>query len=284
MDEAGNEAVTQDTTLDAQADADAFNSGFGSNSPTETPGQSSQDREQDSDPAGETEQQSADQPEPKAPEYAQITVEELALLRSGAALSNELKATLEKVQGTAFGKIGGIERQLKELSSGKRFAVDPEKLQQYRDDGFPELADALEHFSSAASPGAASQPDHEQLAQAVTPLVERKVEARLLSRDHPDWEAVSQDPAFTAFVKYLPQERQAALVKASDDWNSAHISREMTAYKDSLKPKVQPAQAQEPDYASTRRNLMQAAVTPRGTSAAPGETPDDSFNAGFRAG
>lgn len=291
------EAATE--VLDAADDADAtaaLMSGFDTaDDPTATPGQKREESRDDKGQQAGTEEQASTEAETQAekpPEYAQITTEELAALRAGAALSAELKATLEKVQGTAFGKIGGIERQLKELAqvrtAGKRLNFTSEQIEQYRNDGFPELADVLEAvqdgIGGAASPAA---PDHDELAGQIAPKVTQQVEQRLLAREHPDWQQIDQSPEWVAYVKALPQDRLNSLVQASEDFDSSVISREMSAFKkardDAAAASAKAAKDAQANSATARKDRLYGGQTPRGNGGvqATGTTPEDEFLAGF---
>ena len=117
----------------AQADAD-FAAGFDDDTtatPTETPA-----AQQDDTTQGEKTEQPTEQTAEPAPEYVQLTKAE----------RDELFALREQAQkqfGTAFGKIGGIERRLQELNSGPQVEISQEDIDALKDD-FPPLAAALE--------------------------------------------------------------------------------------------------------------------------------------------
>lgn len=269
-----DEAENAGNDLSAEELNAAFENPEATASPTETPGEVATDATAADEPAAE-----------EAPQYAQITVAELADLKASAARVEELKATLEKVSGTAFGKMGGIERQLKELTSGPGPEISQEAIDTLREDGFEPLAQALEGLKKLrVIPGTSAQADPDALFATLTPKVEQAIETRLLSREHPDWKQIDADPAWSAFVQTLPQDRQAALVQASQSYDSSVISREMTAFKQAkaqaAKDMPKPAAATT-DPAAARRSRMQAAVTPRGASSEAGENPLDAFNAGF---
>jgi hypothetical protein len=162
------------TTLTPDEEA-AFAAGFDddtTDTPTETPAD-----QQDAD----TQQQERPAPaEPAPPEYAQFTKAE----------RDELMALREQAQkqfGTAFGKIGGIERTIKSLTDGAQVDISQEDIDALRDD-FPPLAAALEKVRNLrALPGAGV--DQEQIANLVAErvsAVEQKFELRLLTKDHPD--------------------------------------------------------------------------------------------------
>lgn len=253
--------------------AEDFDSGFGAG-PTDTPGEPLMTEGKDA----------AELAEPTAPQYAQITVDDLAALKASAARSDELRATLEKVQGTAFGKIGGIERQLKELSAASSPDISQDAIDQFREDGFEPLAQALEQLKGIRVLGGGQAIDTEALLSQA----EQRFEMKQLARQHPDWQQIDADPAFAAFMAALPADRQQALGKASADYDSAVVGAEMAAFKADRTAKAAKAATQarqdQPDPASVRRSRMSAAVTPRGPGNEPGaNNPQADFDAGFKA-
>jgi len=266
-----------------QAAEDAFNSGFDTTdqkTATETP-QSVQ---------SETTQPGTDQPtgsEPPqgqaapAPKYVQITEEDFERLKSGASLAEKLKDTADRSFGTAFGKIGGIERELQTLRQGaKRVTIDPKTIETLRGE-IPELADALEQINGLAAVAAAPAVDEtklEELVQARVSPLEQKFETRIVLLQHPDMEAIKKSPDFHAYVQALPAEESQVLLNT---WDSTVISGHLSKFKaQQAQRKPPPPNPQGDDTA--RRSRMQAAVTPRGNGAqAPAPSADDEFNAGF---
>lgn len=247
-----------------QVDADDadFDSGFDDNTTTstETPGTS----EEVSQPAVI---------EAPAVEYVQLTKAERDDLMA-------IRASQEKSFGTAFGKIGGIERTLQQLQGGAQVDISQEDIDALRDD-FPPLAAALEKVRSMrALPGAGMDENrlNEMVQQRIAPAlsaVEQKFELRLLAKDHPDFQQIDADPAFAAWVNAQPDEFKASLAKASADYDSATVSDAMTRFKAARKP----GQSQD----SARRSRLQAAVTPRGSGQTHATDTDDPFDAGFNS-
>jgi len=260
-----------DTTLD-----DDFQSGFdNAETSTETP------RADDDEPQDEA---SA----PAAPEYVQLTRQEVEELKARAALIDEIKATQEKSFGTAFGKLGGLERDLKALKEGKRVEIDQADIDALRED-FPPLAAALEKVRDLQIvSGAGIDQDaigklvEERAGQKVSEF-KQQLESRFLRRVHPDWETYATAPEFTAWVQTQPADFQQQLAKASDEWDSDFIADAMTKAKAAAKAQAD-ANRQVDGDASARRSRMSAAVTPRGSGNAPGPNDDDEFHAGFKTG
>ena len=253
---------------DNTTDDTAFSAGFDDDTtatPTETPA-----AQQDAKTQGENSTPAQAEP---APEYVQLTKAE----------RDELIATRqqwEKQFGTAFGKIGGIERTLQQLNSGAQVEISQEDIDALKDD-FPPLAAALEKVRNLrALPGGGV--DQEQIASLVAEkvsAVEQRFELRLLSKDHPDWKQIDADPAFAQWVAAQPDEFKQTLAHASQSYDSAVVSNAMTMFKQSRR--TAPAPAADP--ASARRSRMSAAVTPRGTSGASAGDSTDPFLSGFNS-
>lgn len=266
---------------------DDFAAGFNDQQrPTETPGAT--DNETTTETEGEQSQQAQ---QTAAPKYVQVTEDEWNSLKASAAKVTQIEATLEKSMGTAFGKIGGIERTLKELDSGAKIEVPDDDIKALNDGGFPELAKALGQLKNLRSlpggGGVAADKIEELVQQRLAPALEQvhtsrvKLETRYLTTAHPDWQQIDKDPAFSAWTNSLPAEEQQALVKASNEWDAEAISTFMTRFKEHRKAKAPAPPA--PRASDTRRSRMQAAVTPRG-SGAPAADSDDEFEAGYQSG
>lgn len=261
--------MSGDATTLTQDDETAFAAGYDddtTDTPTETPAD-----QQDTD----TQQQENPAPaEPAAPEYAQFTKaerDELMALREQAT----------KQFGTAFGKIGGIERTIKSLTDGAQVDISQEDIDALRDD-FPPLAAALEKVRNMrALPGAGvDQEQIESLLNTRVSAVEQKFELRLLAKDHPDWKQVDADPAFAQWVAAQPDEFKQTLAQASQAYDSSVVSDAMSKFKQSRK--AAPANPAA-DPASARRSRMSAAVTPRGSGGGAAGDSTDPFLSGFNS-
>lgn len=251
-----------------QADAE-FAAGFDGD-PTATPTATPAAQQGDNDQSDKDEPAPAD---PPAPEYAQFTKDE----------RDELMALREQQQkqfGTAFGKIGGIERTLQQLTSGARVEVAQSDIDTLRNDGFEPLAVALEKVRDLrALPGAGVDQDQiDALVNQRVAAVEQKLELRLLAQAHPDWKQIDADPAFAAWVAAQPDDFKQGLAKASAEFDSAVVGDVMSKFKQSRRPA--PA-TQAADPASARRSRIAANVTPRGAGGPATSNPNDELMAGF---
>ena len=221
--------------------------------------------------------------------YAQITEDDLAALRAKVATIDDLKATLEKSNGTAFGKIGGIERVLKELQAGGQSIgeLSPDDFAELKE-SFPELADmtakglnrALAKLKGNPAPAIDQTKVDELVQQGVAKTLEQRqaqeqVEAdKALTAEHADWREVKEKPEFKTWLQTQPQRVQKTYAKT---WDADFLADVFTAFK-----AVKPAAPKPAD--NTRKDRLAAAVNPRGTGGhAPAPSDDDDFNAGFNA-
>ena len=256
------------STLNPDEEA-AFAAGFDDDTtatPTETPAEQQ-------DNATQQEEGTTAPAEPAAPEYVQLTKAERDELMG-------LRDQAQRQFGTAFGKIGGIERTLQQLNSGAQVEINQEDIDALKDD-FPPLAAALEKVRNLrALPGGGV--DQEQIANLVAEkvsAVEQKFELRLLSKDHPDWKQIDADPAFAQWVASQPDEFKQTLAQASQSYDSEVVSDAMSKFKQSRKAAPAPTPAADP--ASARRSRMSAAVTPRGVGGPATPNATDDLMAGF---
>jgi hypothetical protein len=250
-------ALPDDTTDDA-----GFDDGFDNPSPTVTP---------------ETQEEAAEETAvPKAPSLDER-------LAAAEALIDSLRSSQEKSSSTAFGKIGGIERTLQQFQAGAQVEIAQEDIDAMRADGFESHAKALEKIRSLrALPGGSTDPAQidELVQQRIAPAltaVEQKFELRLLAKEHPDYKDIDADPAFAQWVATQPEQFRNSLAEASRVYDSDVVGAAMTKFKAARKP------APSTPNNSTRRSLIEAAVTPRGTGGNPAATTeDDEFDAGFK--
>jgi len=271
-----------------EREEDAFDSGFDESAqvvvPTETPAIAKEDEQKpavDSAPA-----------EP-AVEYAQITKEQLDQLLNSTAQLDTLRTGLEKQFGTAFGKIGGIERKLSEIAAirqeteGGTSEITAEDFGDLAED-FPDLVTGMVQALNKARPKQQAPAPNEAPANVPQVDIDRLIgerigaketeltqrfEQRILSTQHPDWQQVRATPEFQTWVKALPQTEQDQL---ANSWDASYVAQALTKFKDSQKPKTAP-----PAKPSARQQIVAAAVSPRGDSRPSAPPGDDPFDAGF---
>ena len=234
---------------DDASDDSGFDEGFDNQPPTETPG---------------TDDEAKAKPdEPKPP-----TIEER--IAAAEALLGTLRTSQEKSFGTAFGKIGGIERTL----SSAGVDIDQADIDAMRSDGFEVHARALEKIRDlkvVRTGGVITDDDRAEMHAKL----KRELQTEQVSDEHPDWATVAATPEFTAWKATQSAADQDRL---NNSWSPGFIVKSLSAFKASqAKPKPGPA-----DSHSTRRSLIDAAVTPRGTGGNPAANTEDDFDAGFK--
>jgi len=259
---------------DTDTDDAGFDDGFVAealSAPTETPGQGAEQQ---------TEQEPRDDVQ-EPPEYAQLTKAELAELKDRAAAVEAIRAAQDKSFGTAFGKIGGIERQLRELQTGTQIEISEDEIRTLREDGWDVLANALDKVRNLRGlPGGAGLDEsrvNEVVQQRMAELpvvVEQTVEKRLLAREFPDWEQYTATPEFLGWAAKQPAEYQQ---KLANTWDSQFIGEAIKKAKEASRPTQRQGAQDQPQ----RRSRFEAAVTPRGNGAPPSASTVDDFDAGF---
>jgi hypothetical protein len=271
-----------------------FHSGFSGNDidSTTTP--------DDDDTAGTEESQN--QPEDtqqaetvtQAPEYVQITKQDFERLNAAATAIDEIKADSKRQFDSAFGKIGGMQQVLQQIQgqtpSGQAVELDESDFAELKEQ-WPELADltlkgfnkALAKLKGTGAPAASIDVD-KLVAERVAPELDKvRQEYRAELTDlrmrvhHADWKTVLNSDAFIAWEKTLPQEEREQFLNSSDpDYVAGTISKFKTSQTE--------AQAKARKNA-TRQELIDAAVTPRGSGGHPSvKTDEDDFYAGFNSG
>lgn len=251
-------------------DETGFDDGFTApNAPTETPG-------------------TAQEADERLVEFVQLTKAEHEALTAAAAAVPELRAAIDKGLGTAFGKMGGYERDMQAIKAGKRVEIDQADIDALRED-FAPIANALQKVRDMQVIHAGAVIDDAAIdamvEQRMAPAIERvrtetaqAFEVRLLTREHRDWATVTKTPEFLAYASAQPADVQA---KLADSWDADFLSDFLTDFKKATKPQGQANE--EPSNTSTRRGRMSAAATPHGSGRSSAATdPEDDLDAGFK--
>lgn len=230
--------------------------------------------------------------EPEAPKYRQVTEDEWNQLNARAAVIDEIKATHAKQLDTAFGKIGGIERVLRQYQeqtpAGQSVEITKDDLAEIASE-YPELADAqLSAFKRVAEKlrGTGKSMDESAVRQVVEPELvklgdnavlraKKEIATETLDETHPDWQTVignvGEDTDYRKWLSAQPQEYQA---RVNASYSPTVIGRSIDKFRED-----QAALKKQAD--TDRRERLKDAVTPKGDEAAgPSDTNDD-FMAGF---
>jgi len=259
-------------STEQEEDETGFDEGFAEPPPTETPGAT------DDNPAPTPAPTPAPEPQP---EFVQITRAQLEGLQAAANQVAELRTTVERSFGTAFGKIGGIERI---LNDGGKVEIDQADIDALRSEGFETHARALEKVRDMRIVAKEATLPAEVLTEMRTSLKEevmRELAIDQVADVHPDWNEVRQTPEFTAWKATLSAADQDQFFGS---WNPRHVIKALDTFKAYQKAKAPAPPAPAPGANSAdRKSRMTAAVTPRGTGAPARTAPDeDEFDAGFR--
>lgn len=233
---------------------------------------------------------------PPAPEYAQITKEELASLKSAAD-----KATaLEKKYDTLLGTTGSLKQIIKELQANtpKGEAVELPKLTlaKVRAD-FPELADLLEGdlaetLKGLRGKGEKAEIDPKAMSEGISEAV-TKLQVEALEDAHPEWRKIvgapekDGDPVDETipYRVWLAKQPADYVAKINSTQNAAVISRSIELFQ-----KHQAAQAGQPPKPKpqvvVRKNRIEDSLQPRGDGGPAGAAKPtvNDFEEGFRTG
>ena len=254
-----------------------------------------------------TDIQQAKEPE-TAPEtpirriYEDMSDDELKDIFSKARQVDELNERLTKTHKDAFGRIGGLEKTVKELKEAKsnpqqvNISKDLFKnLAEYLGDD-SEIPDALAKDLSALQLGIPMTPNldidaklaaqeakfAERQKELMDKLLETKrdLEVRLLSFQHPDWEEINTVPEKTQeFIDWQmtlkPQDRQV-LESASNNWDAKTLSSALTKFKD--------WKAKKTEFENSKNNRLAGNVPPtNGNSYSRPTKTNDAYESAFNA-
>lgn len=223
-------------------------------------------------------------PAPK-PEYVRLTKSDWEEVKAAAAKTASYDAQLSK----AFGTIGNLQKIVNGLQSAKTGGIKltPEAFAEMEKD-FPELAQqtraALEKALSGVNGSSADAPDFKALASEIANA--REVEA--LEDTHPDWRTIvgavditkEQPNAENPFRKWLATKDATYQARVNGTESAAVISRAINLFQAETKAPATPASRADP-----RADRIRSAVQPKGdgAAAAPTNTDEDEFAAGFRS-
>lgn len=297
-------AATQEpeTQTDAQADAD-FDGGFVAVASTPT--------EPTASPvAGETQTETPETTEPTEPvaapepEFVQLTKAEREELLSSVAQVKEIKGALEKQFGTAFGKIGGIERTIRELQEatpkGQALSLSEDDFEEMKAD-FPDIAKmTVAGFNRAlakikgtgpAAGSATSLPafDPKQIDAMVserlgTEITKVRQEVRqeaamdVVDSFNPNWRKTVQTQEWKDWVMAQPDEERQTILNS---WRPSEVLSALTKFNEHItaaakKPAPKPK-------ADPKPNRFASNVAPKSVGGvSPAQPDEDDFDVGFK--
>lgn len=280
-----------------QENEKAFAEGFdnaGSEEPPAPP--PAKDKTPETPATPETETKPEPTPEtPAAKMLAGKTEAEIQeLLDKVPGLEQRLVSEIQKV----YGKFGEIQRLLQAVKPGQAAPKLKKGALKRITAEYPEIAQMLEE--DLLSPEAWETPTTEAPRSEPTPThktetpdeiearINQRVEARLLSFQHPDWKTLSKEKEFDEFLKALPGKtvpvtmangvvvRYPETAKQYIESDDAQVTSEcFTKYKS--------WKAARQQKTTQNKERLEGALTPKGGSAVPDATLDDeaAFLAGF---
>lgn len=222
---------------------------------------------------------------PKESPLAKITEEAFQNLLTKATEIDQIKAALDQRFNGLGGKMGGIERTLRELQaatpSGKAITVSADDFEELKGE-FPELAEltvkglnrALGKMKGTGAPSV--NPDElQQLIQKTAVDLEEAREAKRLSRKMPDWaQVVGSQDSNTPYRQWLatqPAHYQQTINQSND---SDEIVDSIMRFRKESTPK--------PKAQSEREKQLRAAVPLKSVGGGPVSSDEDAFAEGFK--
>ncbi len=258
-----------------------FNAGLTGTEPTATP----------APPPGPT---PAPTPEPtpaptEAPKYVQVTEDDWKSLNERAAKIDEISATVEKRLDQAFGKVGGIERIVKELQTktpeGVAVQLDEADFDELKNE-FPEIAalqikglnKVLSKFKGTADPAEIEKAVNQRLEKIQGDLAESTLDVVF-----DGWKDEVKTPKFHAWMKDQAPDVKA-LAASANFTDAAKLLRLYEKAKNAAPtPAPAPTPSPTPAPPSARQRQIAAAVPPKGDGGTPpGPNEDDDFTAGLK--
>lgn len=219
---------------------------------------------------------------------AGLTDEQLTALLARLPKVDEIETTYGKRFEQVYGKFGEMQRTINELkgkSGGEPVRLTPEGLKRMHAE-FPEMAQMLAEDLSEVirvQGGTSFDPSmvepllqerENKIRAEVQQQADQKMEQKLLTLRHRDWQNVVASDEFAVWQQTLPAEDQNAL---NNTWDSLYLGDKLDEFKEWRDRSKQVVQE--------RQNRLQAAVTPQGlpSQGAPVQNDDDAFLAGWKA-
>lgn len=235
-------------------------------------------------------------PEPVAaiPEKPTLSQEKIDELLSKVAAIDEIKANHQRLVNDSHGRIGALKQQIDALQNKQQSKVEltPEDFADIAQD-YPELAGlqlksmqkivqkmsgvSRETIVDTAALEVAMQSRLDVQISKVKQDIEQANEMKRLNKMHPDYKDTFSAPDFQAFISAQPQAEQNRIMNL---WDADDLSKVIVDYK---KSKAPPPKKAAVAPITSRKELLQAAVTPTGAGGiTPSKPTVDEFDEGFR--
>ena len=196
----------------------------------------------------------------------------------------QIRELFEQNNQRLFGKIGEINREVKRLEALAQSSVQSREAQpinvtaemfsNMREEFGEDFANALARDLSQiplSQQGGIDQTQIDYLLQQKVAQIENNFEMKLVTREHPDWEAIAQSQDFNGWKNQLPADIQDRL---DTTWDSGFISAAISAYKRD--------KALHQEQLNKKHDRLEAAVMPS-SSGGFDDNYDDEFEAGFNS-
>ena len=228
-------------------------------------------------PAAEASPEPTPEPTP-APKYVQITEDEWNDTRARAAKVEEIGATWGKRFDQAFGKMGGLERKLAEITAatpqGEAVAVNADDFAELKDQ-YPELGEltikGLNKVLGKIKTGSGldEKTVNERVEQATAAVRAEMIDSTLNAiLDTDDWAQEVKTPAYLTWQQQQPAD-VLALAQSAKLSDAAKLMRLYAKAKNA--PAATPTVAATPaaPQTSSRQRQLAAAVMPKGEGGSP---------------
>ena len=234
---------------------------------------------------------------------ATLSEEQVAHLLSSAKSVEELKAAMETRFGSAFGKMGGLERTIKELQAGTAAGEAVELTDADLAELTKEFPDVAVHVSTGlkrilsrikGTKGAHVPFDPETVKPIATEVIlqrQRESELEELSENHPNWnEMIGPVGTKTPYREWLGNQPAAYQMLVANSWRASTVGRSIERFEAYQEQETKKAAAAEkalkgkktPSSTATRAEILAEAVNQRGNPGFEGgKSADDEFNEGF---
>jgi len=291
VDDAIETETDQPQTADeAAAEEAAFVQSFGGQpeTPTEPAPPAGQATDEEDETAPET-AESSDPTEPAPPRT--LTAEEYEAWLAKVAEVDNLKAALTKLESTTAGRIGGLQRELRERQAqtpvGQTVKVTAEDFTEMQRD-FPELVNLTVNGLNRAleKVKGTGEFDPQAFEQKVTERVTaetQQIKLDLMDSVREDWREVVNSEPYKQWLATQPVEYQTQVL---DSWSPRVVLGSIKSFETATKPPVTPSDP-TPPTPPTRSRRLAAAVAPKsagGAGSPTAKTEDDYFNEGFTTG
>lgn len=212
---------------------------------------------------------------------------------------SQVRELFEHNNQRLYGKFGEVQREIKRLEAltqqsfeqreqpREPLNITAEHFANMREEFGEDFANALARdlanlpLGNGASQGL-TQEQLDLLVSQRTDKLQSDFETKIVSIQHPDWQDIANSDDFNGWKSQLPAEVQAQL---NETWDSAFISRALTAYKsdrDLHQKNLQEQQQKQLAEEKAKQKKLQAAVMPRSSSKLSDDF-DDDFEAGFNS-